>query len=74
MKKNLSKNLRRNKMPVVELKILGKLTHDQKAAIAEQFTATLQEVAGKPPEYTYVIIREVEREDWAHKGKLFSDM
>lgn len=58
-------------MPVVELKILGKLSKDQKAQIAKQFTNTLQEVAGKPPEYTYVIIQEVEREDWAHRGELF---
>ena len=61
-------------MPVVELKILGKLTHEQKAEITKQFTRTLQEVAGKPPEYSYVIIQEVAREDWGHRGKLFSDM
>ena len=61
-------------MPVVELKILGKLTREQKAEISKQFTTTLQEVAGKPPEYTYVIIQEIERENWAHRGKLFSDM
>ncbi len=59
------------KMPVVDLKILGKLTRDQKAEISRQFTETLQSVAGKPPEYTYVIITEVERENWAHKGELF---
>jgi 4-oxalocrotonate tautomerase len=64
---------RTEKMPVVELKILGKLNHEQKAEIAKQFTQTLQEVAGKPPEYTYVIIQEVERENWGHKGVLFSD-
>lgn len=61
-------------MPVVELRTLGKLSHDQKAEIARRFTETLAEVAGKPPEYTYVIIREVDSEDWAHAGKLFSDM
>ena len=35
------------KMPVVDLKILGKLTRDQKAEISRQFTETLQSVAGK---------------------------
>ncbi|MDI6793910.1 MAG: 4-oxalocrotonate tautomerase family protein [bacterium] len=59
-------------MPVVNLKVLGKLSKEQKAQITEQFTKTLQEVAGKPPEYTYVIIEEVERENWGHRGKLFS--
>ena len=61
-------------MPVIELKILGKLTHEQKAEISKQFTKTLQDVAGKPPNYTYVIIHEIERENWAHQGLLFSDM
>lgn len=59
-------------MPVVNLKVLGKLNKEQKAEITQQFTKTLQEVAGKPPEYTYVIIEEIERENWGHKGKLFS--
>lgn len=58
-------------MPVVNLKILGKLSRDQKAQISEQFTKTLESVAGKPPEYTYIIIEEIERENWAHKGRLF---
>ena len=58
-------------MPIVELKLVGTLTHDQKAQISKEFTETLQRVAGKPPEYVYVLIQEVEREDWAHKGQLF---
>ena len=60
-------------MPCVNLQILGKLTKEQKAEISAQFTKTLQEVAGKPPEYTYIIIEEVDRENWAHKGVLFAD-
>jgi 4-oxalocrotonate tautomerase len=58
-------------MPVVELKVLGTLTRDQKAEISREFTETLRRVAGKPPEYTYVVITEVGRENWAHKGELF---
>ena len=61
-------------MPIIELKTLGKLTHEQKAEITKQFTKTLQDVAGKPPEYVYVIIDEIDRENWGHKGTLFSDM
>ena len=59
-------------MPVIELKTLGTLTHEQKAEISKQFTETLRKVAGKPPEYTYVIIHEIARENWAHKGELFA--
>lgn len=58
-------------MPVVVLRTLGRLSRDQKAEISRQFTETLQSVAGKPPEYTYIIIEEVDRENWAHKGELF---
>ncbi len=60
-------------MPVVELKTLGKLSHQQKAEITEQFTRTLQDVAGKDPGSVYVIIREIEPSSWGHAGTLFSD-
>ncbi|MGE5707093.1 MAG: tautomerase family protein [Bacteroidota bacterium] len=59
-------------MPVVNLKVLGTLTEDQKSQISQEFTETLRRVAGKPPEYTYVIIEEVPPTNWAHKGELFS--
>jgi 4-oxalocrotonate tautomerase len=60
-------------MPFINVKLVGTLTEEQKAEIADRFTKTLQEVAGKPPEYVYVVFDEVERENWAMAGKLFSD-
>ncbi len=60
-------------MPVVNLKVLGELTDDQKRELTARFTKDLEEVAGKPPEYTYVIIEEIPRNNWGHKGVLFSD-
>lgn len=60
-------------MPIVELKSIGKLTKDQKSEITKRFTKTLEEVAGKPPEYTYVLFEELSAENWGHKGKLFSE-
>ncbi len=60
-------------MPVVTLQVLGTLSDEQKRELSRRFTEDLLEVAGKPPEYTYVIIHEVERTNWAHKGVLFSD-
>ena len=59
-------------MPYVNLKVAGSLTKEQKEKIAEQFTKVLEEVAGKPPRATYIVIEEVEREDWAVGGKLLS--
>lgn len=59
-------------MPVVEVKVVGKLSKQQKAEIVKQFTKTLEEVAGKPPKYTYIHIQEIDGGDFAMEGKLFS--
>lgn len=60
-------------MPYVNLKVAGTLTREQKTRIAEEFTKTLQDVAGKPPEATYIVIDEVDRANWAKSGKLLAD-
>ena len=60
-------------MPYVNVKVAGSLTKEQKAEIAEKMTKVLEEVAGKPPSLTYVVIDEVEREDWAVGGKLLTE-
>lgn len=60
-------------MPYVNVRLVGSLSEKQKADIAKQFTKTLQDVAGKPAEYVYVVFDEVERENWAMAGKLFSE-
>ncbi len=60
-------------MPYVNVKVAGKLTKEQKQQIAEGITKVLQEVANKPPEATYIVIEEIDRENWAKGGKLLSD-
>ena len=57
-------------MPYVELKLVGKLTKEQKAKIVEEFTQTLEKVAKKPKEYTYVSIEEFDGSNWGAGGKL----
>lgn len=57
-------------MPYVELKLVGKLTKEQKAKIVEEFTQTLERVAKKPKEYTYVSIEEFDGANWGLAGKL----
>lgn len=61
-------------MPFVNVKLVGKLSEEQKAEIADRFTKTLEDVAGKPAKYVYVVFDEVESKNWAMAGKLFSDM
>ena len=60
-------------MPYVEVKLLGKLSKEQKAEIAKGITDVLYRVANKAPDHTYVVIQEVDRENWAQAGILFSD-
>ena len=57
-------------MPYVSLRVAGKLTRDQKILIAKEFAETLEKVAGKPKDSTYLVYDEVHRESWAKGDKL----
>ncbi|HOW36182.1 MAG TPA: 4-oxalocrotonate tautomerase family protein [Candidatus Omnitrophota bacterium] len=58
-------------MPYINLKVVGKLTKEQKKEIAKQFSDTLLKVASKPKEYTYLVIDEIPGENWAVGEKFF---
>jgi 4-oxalocrotonate tautomerase len=58
-------------MPFINLKVVGKLSKEQKKEIAEKFSDTLLKVAGKPKESTYLVIDEVNGENWAQGEKFF---
>ena len=58
-------------MPFINLKVVGKLSKEQKKEIAEKFSDTLLKVAGKPKEATYLVIDEVSGENWAQGEKFF---
>lgn len=59
-------------MPFINLKLIGKLNKKQKKVIAKEFSDTLLKVAGKPKEYTYLVIDEVNGENWAQGDKFFA--
>ena len=59
-------------MPYINLKVVGKLTKEQKAAIAKEFSDTLLRVANKKKEHTYLVIDEVSGENWAQGEKFFA--
>ncbi len=44
------------------------VTAEEKAAIYKGVSQVLFDVLGKPPEWTWVIIQEVETEDWGWGG------
>lgn len=58
-------------MPYINLKLIGKLTKEQKEKIAKEFSGTLLRVAKKPKEYTYLVIDEISGENWAQGDKFF---
>ncbi len=58
-------------MPFINLKLVGKLTKEQKEIIAKEFSDTLLRVTRKPKEGTYLVIDEVSGENWAQGEKFF---
>ena len=58
-------------MPYINLKLVGKLSREQKKKIAKEFSETLLKIAGKPKESTYLVIDEVNGENWAQGDKFF---
>jgi 4-oxalocrotonate tautomerase len=59
-------------MPFINVKIAGELADEQKKKIAKEITDTMEKVAGKPKNYTYIVFEEVAYEDWAIGGKLLA--
>ena len=57
-------------MPYVSVRVAGKLSREQKTAIAKEVAETLEKIAGKPKDSTYLVFDEVERENWAKGDKL----
>jgi 4-oxalocrotonate tautomerase len=60
-------------MPVVTIKLAGKLTREQRKKIAEEITATLERNADKPASYTYIAFEELPYENWAIAGVLLDE-
>ncbi len=60
-------------MPVVTVEMLVGRTLDQKRELSKKITDVMREVAKADPKDTYVVIHEVDRENWAIAGTLFSD-
>lgn len=55
-------------MPFISLRITRGATEDQKQEIIREFTATLERVLDKDPEWTHIVIDEVDPANWGHAG------
>ncbi|PIQ87597.1 MAG: 4-oxalocrotonate tautomerase [Candidatus Omnitrophica bacterium CG11_big_fil_rev_8_21_14_0_20_45_26] len=58
-------------MPYVNVKVVGKLTRDQKEKISKDISDSLLKHAKKPADHTYIVFDEVAGENWAKGDKLF---
>lgn len=59
-------------MPYISVRVVGKLTSQQKQQIAREFSDTLLNVANKPKEVTYIVFDEVDGSNWACGEKFAS--
>lgn len=58
-------------MPYVDVKVVGKLSRDQKQKIAKDISESLLKHANKPKDHTYITFQEVAGENWAKGEALF---
>ncbi len=55
-------------MPYVRIEITDGATTAQKLQLYKETTEMLVRILGKNPEYTFVVIEEVDNKNWGHKG------
>lgn len=58
-------------MPYVDVKVVGKLSKQQKQNIAKDISESLLKHANKPKDHTYIVFEEVSGENWAKGETLF---
>ncbi len=55
-------------MPYVRIEITDGATYEQKLQLYKETTEMLVRVLNKKPEYTFVVIEEVDNKNWGHMG------
>ena len=56
-------------MPFVSIRITREgTTAEQKAQVIREVTETLERVLHKPPEWTHIVIEEIDTDDWGFGG------
>lgn len=61
-------------MPYVNVRITKGATAAQKRAVISGITDVLVNVLGKNPDYTYVVIDEIELDDWGQRGTTVAEL
>lgn len=60
-------------MPLIRVDILKGRPDEQKKELVERLTETLSDVLGTPPQATWVIVEEHDKENWSTGGVRFSE-
>jgi len=60
-------------MPIIRVEMYKGRSREQKRALARELTEAFVRTAGGKPEGVTVILRDVDREDWAVAGELMAD-
>lgn len=60
-------------MPIIRVELLPGRSPEQKAQYAREVTRLTVELLKCPAESVDVIFTDIQRHDWAHAGKLFSE-
>lgn len=64
-----------NAMPIVRVEIAkGVATLEQKRAVIRRMTEVLVEELGRNPECVFVLIDEVESDNWGRRGKSLTEL
>ena len=56
-------------MPMITIKTVGPVSPEERGQLIERITLVMQDVLGKNPATTQVIIEEVAAENWGLGGK-----
>ena len=56
-------------MPLITVKTVGPISAEARNQLIERMTVVMQEVLGKNPATTHVLIEEVAAENWGLGGK-----
>ena len=60
-------------MPYVNIKIAGTATKEQKEKLYEGVTGLMKDVLDKAPDSTYVVIDEVDTDNWGVGGQSLTE-
>lgn len=60
-------------MPIISVQLFEGRSHEQKRAFVKAVTEAASATLGSSPESIQVIIQDVNKEDWASGGVLWSD-